>query len=155
MIFVLYNFCGETREEQHGAAYSLLSLYLGYEPEIKREETGRPYIEDGPRFSISHTGGLAVCSVSFDAPSGVDAERADRAVSERVRDRMLGGLTGREAVRKWTETEALGKYIGCGVLGLKNAKIPDGIIFTTVERNGFYITVCSPEGQDVSFTEVK
>ncbi|MBO4769826.1 MAG: hypothetical protein J5563_03480 [Clostridia bacterium] len=155
MIFVLYTFCGETREKQHSAAYSLLSLYLGYRPEISREETGRPYVVAGPRFSISHTGGLAACSVSESALSGVDVERIGRAISKRVSDRMLCGLSGREAVKKWTETEALGKYIGCGVLGLKNAETPDCISFTTVEKNGFYITVCAPEEQDVSFIEVK
>ena len=154
MIFVLYTFCGKAQEEQHSAAYSLLDLYLGHEPEIKRTDGGKPFIESGPRFSISHTGGLAVCAVSTGGQTGVDCEKKDRRIPERVSANMLGGLTGPDAVKKWTETEALAKYIGCGVYGLKHAAIPEDVCYKTVEKNGYYITVCVEKGADVSFVEV-
>ena len=64
-------------------AWPLLSegakLVWGWEtlPDIARSPRGKPYFPDAPErwFSLSHSGGLALCALSGDGPVGADIEQ--------------------------------------------------------------------------------
>ena len=105
------------------AAGLLLAEYVADEDAILRTAEGKPYLPGGPEFSLSHGGGLAALLIS-DVPCGVDVERADRAVSERIRERAFQRIFQREEADSerafswlWTRKEAVMKLDGRG-LGL-------------------------------------
>lgn len=93
---------------------------------IRYTEEGKPYLENGPYFSISHSGNLAVCAVS-DENIGVDIERVSRFKNARVARKVLietenecfRKLSGASAARyladRWTAKEAISKLIGKGI----------------------------------------
>ena len=58
-----------------GAGY-LLKKYLP-DGEIKYTSSGKPYLENGPRFNISHSGEFAVLAIHHTREVGVDIERID------------------------------------------------------------------------------
>ncbi len=66
----------------------------------------KPRCSAGPFFSISHTRGRVVCAISETVDPGIDIESVAEAVAER------------DALRRWTATEAALKAAG---LGLRNA----------------------------------
>ncbi len=119
--------CGAELESQRKTAYSLLfkaiknefGIVCG-EGDIKRDEYGKPYLAGYPQvfFSLSHAHCAALCLVS-DAPCGIDAERSDREIPERVQMRYFGGITD-DAVREWTALEAKIKLSGKGLADAKN-----------------------------------
>jgi len=47
---------------------------LPYNIEIKKSKKGKPFIETGPEFNLSHSRGITFLGVSNDAPIGVDVE---------------------------------------------------------------------------------
>ena len=105
------------------AAGLLLAEHVADEKAILRTAEGKPYLPGGPEFSLSHGGGLAVLLIS-DAPCGVDVERVDRGVSERIRERVFQRVFQREEADSeralswlWTRKEAVMKLDGRG-LGL-------------------------------------
>jgi 4'-phosphopantetheinyl transferase len=88
---------------------------------------GKPAIDAGPRFSLSHSGGLALCAVTADREVGIDVERlravpeADDIVErlfsapERRHYRLLKARApGHAFLRLWTRKEALLKAEGVG-----------------------------------------
>lgn len=81
----------------------LMQKALGTD-DVAIEENGKPYLPDGPHFSLSHSGSWAVLAVS-DAPLGVDVEKA----GGRNWRRLMGRLHPREieALRLCAEPEAL------------------------------------------------
>ena len=105
------------------AAGLLLAEYVADEGAVLRTPEGKPYLPGGPEFSLSHGGDLAVLLIS-DTPCGVDVECADRAVSERIRERAFQRIFQREEADSerafswlWTRKEAVMKLDGRG-LGL-------------------------------------
>lgn len=121
----------------HAALRSILGRYLDRPPADLRFETGergRPLLDGrarGLRFSLSHSGDIAVVAVAAKIRVGVDAERvrpvrrllriARRyfAPSEYRRLRELGdeGERARVFLRCWTRKEAFLKALGCGIAG--------------------------------------
>ncbi len=104
----------------HETAYDLLyrvmdSVY-GYDRKdlmLCKTEEGKPFFAHCPwQFSITHTEGLALVAVSH-LPVGIDAERTDRRISEKVARRFLGKDSC--TVEDWTQYEAVGKMLGCGI----------------------------------------
>jgi len=88
---------------------------------------GKPMLESGPHFNLSHSGDLAVCALAPDREVGVDVEGL-RPVPEAgpIAERWLGpdapGMlaaagTNREVVflRLWTRREAFLKASGVGI----------------------------------------
>jgi 4'-phosphopantetheinyl transferase len=124
-----------------GVLRMLLGAYLGMEPSALRfawGASGKPKLalpEAGRlRFSLSHSGGLAVYALTEIGAVGVDVELVRRRVGDRRRlqeaalaRRLLGGapderLRGldaraqrRELLRAWVRREAEGKRLGVGV----------------------------------------
>lgn len=104
----------ETVEEK---LKSLLRGKLGFEPEIKRTENGKPYIEGNPLFfSIAHSGERAVIALS-DKPVGVDMEifkkRTRESLIKRYSERERAEIcTEEDFLRHWTAREAYIKLYG-------------------------------------------
>lgn len=111
-----------TREKklQNVCAGLLLRRLAGDAP-ILRGEHGKPRLEQGPHFSLSHGGQLAVLAVS-DAPVGVDVERP-RPVAESVARRYflpeeqtwMAADPAERFFRLWTRKEAVLKCCGRGL----------------------------------------
>lgn len=111
----------------HLAPWALLRLALGVEilPPVVRDPGGKPRFEGAcpPHFSLSHSGGLALCGVS-DHPLGVDLERvrprrpvlARRALSAReLRWYQDRGERWADFYTLWTLKEARAKWSGRGL----------------------------------------
>lgn len=83
---------------------------------IKKTENGKPYIENGYHFSLTHTGDVALIAVS-DSPVGIDAEK----LTERKFSSIITRFTPRERaettctadfLKNWVVKEAYIKLIG-------------------------------------------
>lgn len=77
----------------HEAGRSLLAqLYRQYTgrqmPPILVTDRGKPYFENGPHFSITHTKRHVFCALS-EKPIGIDAEELDREIDLRLADKIL------------------------------------------------------------------
>lgn len=144
-----------------GDAYRLLRRAIGEVwgmdalPALLRAEGGKPYFGEHPErhFSLSHSGGLALCALS-DAPVGVDLElvRPRReglpAYAFRGKDyeryRALGG--GWDAFYTlWTEMESIVKYTGEGLRAYRRAQLPEGCVLTGLSGDGWKGAVCARE----------
>ena len=100
----------------------LSAMHIG-EMEFLYNEHGKPYIEGGPFFSISHCKtGIAVAL--DDRPVGIDIESIRHADSELVTRTMneqeqeeiaRSGDQDRAFTRLWTQKEAVVKCIGTGI----------------------------------------
>jgi 4'-phosphopantetheinyl transferase len=85
---------------------------------------GKPEVDGGPFFNLSHTGRAALFAVDELAPIGVDIEVDDPAAEQEWFDAVLSAQervefdAGRFAVpallRLWVRKEAVVKAIGCG-----------------------------------------
>ena len=112
---------------------SVLASYIAVPPcsiPLREGPHGKPMLADGPRFSLSHSGDLALCAVARDREVGVDVEQlrpvpeadhiARRWLSEEewaayrvAADARLDGAF----LRSWTRREAFLKAIGVGLSG--------------------------------------
>lgn len=138
-------------------------------PEILfgRGRYGKPFVKGAEdfHFSVSHTGRTSVF-ISDGMPIGVDAEEADRDVSdfEGMAERSfseaeLAALEEssdkrQEFLRIWTHKEALVKMKGTGLnVPLKNEdskSASENIFFRSFFYDNTFITVCgSPAGKSI------
>ena len=120
----------------HGALRTLLARYLDEKPERLRfrlDARGKPHLDPPAgtlslRFSLSHSGELALCAVTEGRDVGVDVERihpvsAWREIAARYfsadEQQALRALSGDRALeaffRGWTRKEAYSKALGDGV----------------------------------------
>lgn len=86
--------------------------------EWKYNEHGKPYLEGGPYFSISHCkAGIAVAI--DDAPIGIDIETIRHAHEDLIERTMnaaeRAGMDDRKFTRLWTQKEAIVKAEGTGI----------------------------------------
>ncbi len=104
-----------------------------------RSDRGKPYLEDHPEqyFSLSHSGGFAVCALS-DMPVGVDVEQIkerDLSVATRFSAWEREQLAASEDPKRlfyrfWTARESALKLRGTGLSELKRVEIaPCGLLF--------------------------
>ncbi len=115
---------------RHVALRTILAGYTGTDPArlaYRDGPNGKPALEAGPRFSLSHSGGLALCAVAADRDVGIDVEQL-RAVPEaddivarlfsaperRDYQALKQRAPGRAFLRVWTRKEALLKAEGVG-----------------------------------------
>ena len=101
---------------------------FGDEPlPVKFTGEGKPYLQDGPCFSLSHSGDLIVCAVDADEV-GVDIERVSKFAKTRIARKILNpfeenafaGISDTDEAAKylavkWTGKEAIAKLIGKGL----------------------------------------
>ena len=71
----------EARERSLGASLLLTRLLPSAADELRIGEFGKPYLPDGPYFSLTHSGALAALAVSERAPIGCDAQRRDEKIN--------------------------------------------------------------------------
>lgn len=114
-----------------GGLRRVLAGYLAVPPRslsIREGPHGKPMLPGGPRFSLSHSGELALCAVAQDREVGVDLERlrpvpeadhiASRWFSEdelRAYRAAIDSLPGGAFLRVWTRREAYLKAVGLGL----------------------------------------
>ncbi len=138
------------------------------DPSVVREDGVRPVLlgTSGPFFSVSHTDNVWVCAVS-ERNVGIDIEKATkqvinpRALAVRFFDEyeaecVLRSETEADLARCflycWTRKEALLKYTGEGLKGLKNAgcTVEDtvrdargSVYLKTLLRDDLYVSIAS------------
>lgn len=149
---------------QHDAAYALLYDVLdrcGCEnKEIVHDARGKPFLKDSDLFiSLTHCDGLAAC-ITEPVPCGIDAERFDRKVTDRIIKRVCSpeetalinssSEPEKEFIRLWTLKEAYSKVDGRGIGVISSIHFPErapvieayGCIFTTFELDEHFLTIC-------------
>ena len=120
--------------------------------EFRFNPNGKPYIEGGPYFSISHCKeGIAVAV--DDEPIGIDIEgirRADKELIERVMndEEQAQIKSDRDFTRFWTQKEAVVKMQGTGIQsfeqlqcllsGCRNTGVPEYRIETIEHEKYIY-----------------
>lgn len=72
-------FVFEQDRQSYLAAHAMLRLALGgYRGPFAVGAHGKPFLEEGPEFSLSHTRGAAAVALSASMPVGVDVENVER-----------------------------------------------------------------------------
>lgn len=159
----------ETQHRERLCAVTLLCSLLdaagvGTNLNILRNQKGRPHFDvpGAPDFNISHSGGLCACMLG-DSPVGIDIQEKIPSLNiEHLSARFFSPAecqTVNDAADPsnafftiWTKKEALGKYLGCGVVPVLGADTKDapekfGISFgANVFRFGdhiFHLATCA------------
>ena len=107
----------------YGAGY-LLKKYLPSE-DFKETSSGKPYLEDGPCFNVSHSGEYVVLAIHPNRDIGVDIER----INEKKLDTIRYVLNEEEKkiedieslFRIWSNKESLIKCLSLYLLDIKTA----------------------------------
>lgn len=131
----IYSFVDEKRREKaeryahekdrllsFGAGY-LLKKYLP-KGENKEMENGKPYLEDGPFFNISHSGEYVVLAIHPTKEVGIDIEKIDSNRVDAIRfvlnedEKKTNDTT--TLFQIWSNKESLAKCISTGLKDMKN-----------------------------------
>ena len=138
------------------AAGVLLAAVLGIRDEslIRLTSEGKPYLDEGPAFSLSHSGNRCVLAVGA-GRLGVDIERlapdnliaARAALTERELDWISAALLERFHLL-WTMKESVYKAVG-GYTDPRQISVldglPDGLFLSSRIFDGYALSVCSEE----------
>lgn len=121
---------------------------------------GKPYLKNSAlQFSLSHTRGAVCAAFGEEGELGVDIERRDRRVNERMYKRALceeeraKAASDEDFIRFWVKKEAFLKRLGVGITrdlrGVNSLKLPD----TNALEFGGFIIGASGKG-DISVAEL-
>ena len=163
----------ETDASQSQAAHALLNRILREQYQISQPELiigphGKPYLENGPHFSISHSRGMVAVAIG-DRNMGLDIEvirRFHQLVPQRIMSRTeyqwfcRRGELKRDFFALWTLKESYFKYLGTGLRGFPNDTefFYDGqqwnlsgedLTFQVLEEKTLLMTVCSHEQEAI------
>lgn len=116
---------GTGHDEGRKLLAELYRQYCGSDmPPILTTRLGKPYLEDGPYFSITHTKNHVFCALS-EKPIGIDAEEFDRDIDLRLAEKILSPSEKRRydvcpdkrlaLLTLWVLKEADAKRIGRGI----------------------------------------
>lgn len=137
-----------------GAAY-LLKKYLP-NGEIKENENGKPYLEKGPFFNISHSGEYVLLAIHSNRDVGVDNERITENKLDGIRfilneeEKKISELSTLFLI--WSNRESLIKCMGTGIRDIKKISgLPlEGI--RTVDEVQYYTKSMIYENYSLSVT---
>lgn len=115
---------GTGHEEGRALLAQLYRQYAGSEmPPILTTRLGKPYFENGPHFSITHTKTHVFCALS-EKPIGIDAEDLDRKINLQLAEKILSPEEQKRVtqasdkrlalLKLWVLKEADGKRTGQG-----------------------------------------
>lgn len=121
----------------------LLGERLGLAPaevEFSHNPHGKPAVEGGPCFNLSHAGAVALIALAGERELGIDVERTDRrshavlrALTESERDALGEAPAHVDLLRVWCRKEALAKATGGGLRWAPER-------FDTTEPAGYALT---------------
>lgn len=120
----------------------------GLMDEWQYNEHGKPYLENGPSFSISHCKqGIAVAI--DEQPIGIDIEgirRADQDLIERtMNEEERDGMDDRKFTRLWTQKEAIVKAQGVGIQSFEQLQSirsqESGFRMQTIEKDNYIYSI--------------
>lgn len=104
------------------ASSYLMKKYLG-DVEIKENKNGKPYIEGGPFFNVSHSGEYAVLAIHPSKEVGVDIEHIDPtrvdAIKYTLSEEEKKETDTTTFFRMWSNKESLIKCIGSSMNDIK------------------------------------
>ena len=133
----------------------LMLADLGVTGEWKYNEYGKPYVEGGPEFSISHCKhGIAVAvdcrpiGIDIEHIRNVAPELVERTMNEKeqklVESRKSKVESAVEFTKLWTQKEAYLKYVGTGIINdLKHVLDNTGKArFETTIKTNYIYTIC-------------
>lgn len=163
----------ETDASQSQSAHALLNRILLEQYQISQPELiigphGKPYLENGPHFSISHSRGMVAVAIG-DRNMGLDIEvirQFHQLVPQRIMSRTeyqwfcRRGELKRDFFALWTLKESYFKYLGTGLQGFPNDTdfFYDGhrwklsgeeLVFQVLEEKNLLMTVCSHEQETI------
>lgn len=135
----------------HGALRTILAGCTGAAPAELRfahGAHGKPRLDGGPRFSLSHSGGVVLVAVCSEREVGVDVERVrpvpaapelarrylTAPAAQRIAD-ARGAQRDRLFANAWTAVEAILKEEGTGLAGLDRSfdlRDLDGCVLATI-----------------------
>lgn len=141
----------------------LLSLGAGYllkkflrEKEIKENEYGKPFFENGPYFNISHSGEYVVLVIHKNRDVGVDIQQINdnriKAIEYVLNDKEKSIKDISELYRIWSNKESIVKCISTG---LKDIIKVDGLPLEGIhefENKEFYVKSMTFDGYALSVT---
>ena len=107
-----------------GASY-LMKKYLP-EEDIKEANTGKPYLEGGPKFNISHSGEYSILAIHPSRELGVDIEQINEdklgAIRYTLSDEERVETDPETLFKMWSNKESLTKCTSRGLTDIK--KVP-------------------------------
>jgi len=118
---------------------------------------GKPHVDGGPCFNLSHAGGIALIALADEREVGIDVERTDRrshailrALTETERV-ALGERPGHlDLMRIWCRKEALAKATGGGLRWAPerfDTTAPGGYALSDLEAGTGYVAALALEGE--------
>lgn len=116
------------------------------EAKIYRTAKGKPYLENGPFVSVSHTDDLVVVAVSKNN-IGIDMEKKDREIKkqEELAEKYFSQKEKEYATTKerfleiWTKKESYGKFTGEGVAHIGKDTFSHKGKYERIEKEGYII----------------
>ena len=125
--------------------------------EIKRQKGGKPYLENSPHFSISHSGNLVVCAISQNI-IGVDIEK-QRVVNPNLSSKIYSPSENpssdtNELLKNWVLKESYVKMTGEGLkrsfntITIKDFALKDKSAYFHFEKilnDSYFLSVCTNE----------
>ena len=163
----------KTDAPQSQAAHELLAQVLREQYHISAPKFiigphGKPYLENGPHFNISHTRGAVALAIG-ENNMGLDIE-AVRSFHQRVPERIMSrseyawfcrrGELKHDFFSLWTLKESYYKYLGTGLRGFPNGTefyfdgkqwhlTGEELSFQVIEEKNLLMTVCSHEQEAI------
>lgn len=150
---VVYGIRGENgRELSRPLLAAAVRLLWGWEelPRLEPSPRGKPEFagESGYWFSISHSGGYALCALSDDGPVGVDIElvrpHRDRLPQYALSEKELAGFDGswEEFTGLWTLKESFCKMEDSALFPPRKVETPPPCPHGRFSGDGWRAAVC-------------
>lgn len=138
---------------------SVLALYVGTpigQRDFRRAPLGKPYLEGGPCFNLSHSAGATAIAVSLE-DVGIDIEHPQRQTSSHelarkyftsAENAFLAACpktqVGRAFLHHWVAKEAITKLVGVGIYrGLRHAETNQAISPPSASYKGRVVSLAA------------